>query len=242
MSIFTGTAAYFGALGLMAKHPKLVGYALIPAAVTFGLSLAGGWLVSSYMDELIVSWLGSEGASGFFGTILGWIAGALSWLSVLFITPWLVMLIALPLCDPLIGATEAVIGGKEVEVGIIEGIVSALKSTILVLLVGLAGSIIFGMLGVLPGIGLIIAPLVMFGWTPLFLAFDLYDGSLSRRNLSPKGKIKAVFGRPATAWGLGIIASILVSIPMLNLIGLPLSVVAAVLVVYKLEQKGKLPA
>lgn len=242
MSIFTGPAAYLGALGLLAKHPKLVGYALIPAGVTLALSLGGGWLVSSYLDGVIQGWLGAEGASGILGTILGWFASLVSWLAVLFVTPWLVMLIALPLCDPLIGATEAVIGGREVEVGILEGILVALKSTVLVLLIGLAGSIAFGMMGALPVIGIFVAPFVMFGWTPLFLAFDLCDGSLSRRNLTAKQKIRATFGRPGTAWGLGIVASVLISIPILNLIGLPLAVVAGVLVVFKLDKTGKLPA
>ena len=242
MSIFTGPSAYLGALGLLAKHPKLVAYALIPAAVTFLLSIGGGWLVSHYIDGLLLEWLGPDGTSGFFGTILGWLMSILSWLAVIFVTPWLVMLIALPLCDPLIGATEAIIGGREVEVGILEGILSALKSTVLVLAIGLAGSAAFALLGLVPGLGVIIAPVALFGWTPLFLAFDLCDGSLSRRNLTAGQKIRATFGRPGTAWGLGIVGSLMISVPFLNLLGLPLAVVAGVLVVYKLDQTNRLPA
>lgn len=243
MGIFAGPLAYLTALGLLLRHPKLILLALIPAAVTLGLSFAGIWAAAAYGGDLLaLVWEAPADGSGWLREIFTWITSFTSAIGVLIITPWLIMLVALPLCEPLIGATEAVIGGREVEAGLMEGIINALKSTVIILVLGLGGTIVFGLLSLIPGVGIFVAPFVMFVWTPLFVAFDLCDGSFGRRNLTIGGKLSTVTGNLGAMLGLGLIGAPLLAVPFLNLLGLPLAVIAGVLVVRGLERKDRLAA
>ncbi len=243
-SPLAGPAAYARAVGLLARNPSLVVWGLVPAAVTFVLSVVAIWAAISDGDDLLAR-LWTEPEAGWLHWI--WVAGrwllsVASALLSLFVTPWLVMLVGLPLCEPLAERADALLGGPPPSGGLVAGIVDSLVSSLGILALGLAGAIGFFILGLIPGVALITTPFVAFVWTPMFLAFDLYDGNLARRKIPFRRKLALTFGHPVHSVGLGLIGGLLISIPVVNLFGLPIAVVAGVAAVRDLETRGALRA
>jgi CysZ protein len=236
--ILTGPIAIVRALGLLATRPRLVALALVPALVTFAISLVAVGLAAAYSHPLF-AWLVREPSAGPLHTLwnLGWVAALIATVVlVLVATPFLVMLIAFPLCDPLVARVD---GSESGEAGGVGAVLDSVRGTLLILLVGLAGSVAFFVLGFVPGVGLVTTPFVAFVWTPLFVAFDLLDSPLGRRGLRFGDKVRVLWRNLPAALSLGLVASPLVSVPFLNLIGLPLAVVAGVLAAQSMERGGR---
>jgi CysZ protein len=249
LSLFSGPIAALRALGLMIKHPTVIALAAIPAAVALLISIAAVWASIAYGGELL-AWMWPEPAdtTGFFGTIAGWLWTFFNWVARLstaalsvFVTPWLVMLLGFPLCEPMAMKIDALVGGEAVEASLASELAKAFTATIGVTLIGLAGAVVLFMVGLIPGMALITTPFLMLVWTPLFLAFDLFDGSLSRRQLGFRQKLRFITGRLIGAISVGLTGTVLVAVPLLNLIGLPVAVAMAVLVVRDREKADALP-
>ena len=157
------------------------------------------------------------------------------------LTPWLVMLLGLPLCEPLAARADAILGGQEVKGTFFGDIMASLRTTLGLTLVGIAGSIGLFLLGLIPGVGLLTGPFMALVWTPLFLCFDLCDSSLARRQLRFRQKVNAVLKRPFSSISMGLTGSVLLAVPLINLFGLPIAVLAGVIRVRDLEERGELP-
>ena len=130
---------------------------------------------------------------------------------------------------------------KEIEGTLIGSIADAIKTTAVLSILGVSGAIGFFIVGLVPGVGLLVAPFVAFIWTPIFMAFNLYDSPMCRRQFGLRQKFKVVLGHPLRAISVGLVSAALISIPFINLIGLPIAVAAAVMAVRDLEQTGTLP-
>lgn len=243
MGIFTGPGAAGQALGMIVGSRKLLLLALLPALVTLGLSMLGGWLAAHFSEAMLASfWPEPDSWLLYpFWWIISFILELASALLAILITPWLVMLVGLPLCEPLAAAIDEKLGGKAVESAFWPEILRTLGATLGITLLGLAGAIAFLLLGLIPGVGLITTPFVAFVWTPFFLAFDLCDSPLSRRQLAFKQKLGVLKSRPFTSVGIGLTGTFLLSVPLLNLLGLPVAVGMGVIAMRDLEKAGKLP-
>ena len=242
MNILAGPVGAFRALGLMFANPSLFLLAAIPGLVTALVSMLAIWLsVALGADMLTVLWPEPSGGSVLWD-VVAWVLRLSTALLSVFITPWLVMLVGFPLCEPLAVKIEALVGGEVKEGRFLADLLQALKATVGVTLIGLSGSVAFFVLGLIPGVALFTTPFVFFVWTPLFLAFDLFDGSLSRRQVPFSKKLTFLRGQLITACSVGLTGTALIAVPILNLIGLPVAVAMAVLVIRDLEQAGRLPA
>lgn len=241
--VFAGPSAVLRAAGLLAANPRLLPLALVPAAVALGLSILGIWAAVAYGDDL-VAWLWPEPADGLahglWWALTAFVSVFTAALSLL-LTPWLVMLVGFPLCEPLAAKVDALLGGRPVEGSLLGEMARTLTSTLGVVALGLAGAVFFFVLGLIPGAALVTVPFVAVVWTPLFLSFDLLDSSLSRRQLGFRQKVRVVTGAPLRSVSLGLTASLLISVPVVNLLGLPLAVLAGVIVVRDAETAGRLP-
>lgn len=220
------------AAGMFLRHPVLIVYALLPAAVTMAVTAVTIPLLLDFGPDLIGSWWGKpEGGAGIAVRIAEWIAGALSVLLVVLVVPWLVMLVGFPLCEPLAAAVERRVAGGVPDSGrsLLAEILDSFLSSLGILAVGLGGSLVLLVAGLFPGAALVTVPLAAFVWTPLVLALDLFDSPLSRRRLGLKRKLGVLRGNLGAALALGLAAAPLLTVPFLNLLGLPLAVVAGVL-------------
>ena len=239
MGIFAGPLYTLRALGLILKNPSLLRWALLPGFVTLVMSSLGLWACIAYGDTLVAS-IWPDPGQGWLHWIWSAVAGLFKLFSgvlVILITPWLVMLFGVPLCEPLSARIDAILGGKEVEGTVMASIVDAIKTTAVLSILGISGAIGFFIVGLIPGIGLIVAPFVALVWTPLFMAFNLYDSPMCRRQLGLGQKFRTVLGHPLRAISVGLVCAALISIPFINLLGLPIAVAAGVMAVRDIEER-----
>ena len=246
MGIFAGVIYFFRALGLLLTNPSLIALALIPSLVTLGLSLFSLWLCGTYGAELIRDGLLSAGVELDPASWGAWIvekgAWFLSGLLSVFITPWLVVLFGFPLCEPLSARADSILGGREVEVSFLKSILTGLKVSILVALIGITGSLFLLFLGLVPVLGLFTAPLSFFVWTPFVLCFDLCDAKFARLQLSfgeRFGKLRQHF---FSAISVGFVASLLIMPPFFNLLGLPVAVLMGTILAREIEIRDLTPS
>ena len=244
MGILTGPVAAVRGAKLLTEHKSLLPLALLPAGVAFVVSLIGVWAALRFGDVTAAVW--PEAPENWFLHALWWIGGLLTRIAAaigaLIITPWLVMLVGLPLCSPLAEKADELLGGMPSDGGFWSDIVASLRSTAGMTALGLGGAIIFFLLGLIPVVGLVATAFVTFVWTPLFLCFDLYDPVLARRQFGFRRKLRTLTGRPFTGISVGLTGMALMSIPVVNLFGLPVAVLGGVVTLRQMEDAGKLPA
>jgi CysZ protein len=240
MGVLTGPNATIRAGRLLIANPRLIPLALFPALVTCAVSCLGVWLAIAYGDALVVK-VWAEPEPGW----LHWVWWTViqivrisSALLAVFINPWLVLLFGVPLSSPLASAADDLLGGRELGETNLSSMSRSIFVAVCLTLVGVGGSAILFVLSFVPLVGLLMGPLAGFVWTPTILCYDLYDGAMSRRQASIGQRIRVITGRPLASLSLGLVGTLLLSIPVINLIGLPLSVIAGVIAVRDLEESG----
>ena len=116
----------------------------------------------------------------------------------------------------------------------IRGIITGL----LVMVIGLLGGMILSILGLFPLIGPIAAGISLLIWAPFLICFDICEVGFTRQGYAFKQRINALRSMPFATISVGLVATFLISIPFLNLIGLPLAVVIGTLHVRRLSQNA----
>lgn len=249
MGLFTGLGLFFDSLSLFRTHKKLKKLALIPGVAaliaTFVLFLGSTALIPQ-----LSSWLGNmteSGASSWFSSWLGngtesaLLFKAISAIGALIITvllaPFMVMLIALPLCEPLAAEVDRLHGGEEVQQGLIDGVIRGVTLSLKLVVIGVGGSLILSVLSLMPVIGLLAVPFNLLVFTPFILALDLTDFVFARRGTGLADRVSHLKAHLTATIGLGIITVPLVSIPFLNLIGAPIAVIMGTLYARRIEAK-----
>jgi CysZ protein len=242
MSLFHGIILFFKALGFLLKNTRLIPYALLPALVTLLVSLGSITLILIYGDEFL-----AYAAPQYFKNQSGWLASFSIWMIklalnalVFFLIPFLVMLVAFPLCEPLAIKCDDILGGKELEVGLFSGITRSFSVSIMVVTFGLFGSIALLFLGFIPIIGFLAPAFQILIWTPFLLCFDLCDSLFARRQYPFKERFGLLSQNLTKTIGIGLIASFCVSIPFLNLLTLPIAIVMGIMYAREIEQEKEL--
>jgi len=158
MGLFAGISHFFGALGMLITSPTLIVRALIPAGVALTLSV----LVMSYglehsgpLSEWIVSYA-EEGSA--LHSALAWSSYLLIGLLGLMISPLLMILFGIPLCEPLAGRAHDLLGGQEDEAPFVSALVAGIGVGLKVVLITLLGNLALLLIGLIPPLGLVTAP------------------------------------------------------------------------------------
>lgn len=97
-------------------------------------------------------------------------------------------------------------------------------------------STMIGLLAMVPVVDMLV-PFAELALTALFVARELLDFPLSRRRLSFQAKLVFLWAHLGPFAGLGAIATALLWVPLLNLVVMPAAVVAATLLVVRLEPR-----
>ena len=176
-----------------------------------------------YLDDLLTYLLGESSESTLRHVLEYFMGGASAIISVV-LTPWLIMLVGFPLCEPLAAAIDQSLGGEEIEIGFLESMVTGIRNSIGLIVLGLSVSILLMLASLIPGVSLITVPFNLFIWTPMILVFDLCDSIFVRRNWGFKQRKDAILGDFFGSVSIGLIALVLIAVPVLNLIGLPVAV------------------
>ncbi|MCA9631436.1 MAG: EI24 domain-containing protein [Myxococcales bacterium] len=218
-------------------HPSSWPYSLVPGAVLFVLVTFGGWLAIGVVQPWAAAWAGPES---------GWLAelgaGVASWLLAslaLAVCVLVALILAPPLSSPaleqLVAIQERELGAPpRAPIGFLAEIWHGLKAQ------AVAACFIAPVLLLLWLISLFVAPAsvvttpLSFFVTGLGLAWNLFDYPLTLRGVGMRARLAFVWRHKASTVGFGLAFALLFWVPCFNVLLLPVGVIAATEVVWRL--------
>lgn len=223
------------AVRVFLRRPKLLLWAIVPALINLVLFVAavvllvktGSWLLSSV-------WARPEIAAWFDWVFLGlwWVLFAVMSAAVVVLSYFLVLmvgsLIASPFNDVLSQRVEQALTGQVVGAGgsgvmdWLGSVVGAIRTAVPYLLVIVP---LFG-LNLIPGLGSLLYAVLAAVCTAFFLVLDYAGSPLDRRSMSFRGKVGLILANKDFSGGFGAGAWLLMFVPVLNLVAMPVLVVA----------------
>jgi CysZ protein len=230
---FDGAVLPFRALGLIRQHPELWGFILVPVVINIvvGVLLYSGLLFGGLraIDRLI-----AEG--GFWIDLLQGLLQALLGLGLFVLVGFLLVRFGVVLGAPwygqlseriehlLLGAVppQPPLSAATIVRDIGRALLFELKKLTLTLVVTLP-LLLFNLVPV-AGQVIVLVGSVAFG--AVIACLDFFDGALERRRLRFRAKLGYVFGNMPASGSFGLLAAFLCAIPLLNLLAIPLCVVA----------------
>ncbi len=238
MAFLHGIFLFFRALGFLLKNIQLIPFVLLPAFVALLISIGTIVVISVYGDEFLVKVAPQYFAhyeSSWMTTASTWVIKIAMNILSLFMIPWLVMLVAFPLCEPLATRTDHLLGGQETNISLLTGIGRSFLVSLGIVSLGVIGSIAILLFGFVPVVG-VIAPVIQIAfWTPLLLCFDLCDTVFARRQYRLKERWQLLSKSMFQTCSVGFFASFCVAIPFVNLVTLPIAVVMGTMYARELE-------
>ncbi len=248
--LVTGATYPLRTLGLFFRNPNLWGYLFIPILLNvviaiflyaglllFGWDLLGDLLnyFASWLDRLqanLPAWLGFL---DYFILALGFLLRLILIVVLLVLTGFILVqfgtLLGAPWYGKLSEKLEEIRTGRleVVEVGAVRDIWRAiafeLKKIALTISIGLP-LLLFNLI---PGFGTMIASVGGLTLTATLVCLDFFDAFLERRRLQFRAKLKIVFKSLPASGSFSLICLFLISIPLLNLVTVPLCVASGTL-------------
>jgi len=248
--LLTGATYPFRALAMFRRTPHLWGYVTIPILVNFvvGVALYVGLLffgwesvegllvnLSHWLDSLIANLPAWLGFLKFLIIGLGFLLHFLLVVGLLLLTGFVLVQFGVLVGSPWYGQLseqleELRIGQlQRVEVGIVRDVSRALlfelKKLVLVVGVGL----LLLLMNLAPGIGTLAAGSGGIAIAAMIVCLDFLDAPLERRRLSFREKLGIVLGSLPASASFSLVCLGLVSIPLLNLLTIPICVASGTL-------------
>jgi CysZ protein len=242
VNLLAGVLYPFRALALIRRHRELWGFVLIPIGlnVLVGAALYAGLYMAGLrqIDQI-------DQAGGALATTLEILAKVLYVVALAIGVGWLMVRFGVVLGAPWYGqlaerleeivtgrpmpATRLTLGGVAVDIG--RALQFELKKLLLALAIGLPSLL----LNLIPVAGTIMATAVAVALGALIACLDFFDAPLERRRLRFRAKLDLVRQTLPASASFGLLAAILSSIPLLNLLAIPLCVAAGTILVLEHE-------
>lgn len=246
----TGASYPFRTLAFLRRHPQLSSYILVPILVN---TVIGAFLYVSLFS------LGSQFLQEFIVSLTSWsdntIANLPDWLKFLdyiisgfaWLVQFLFSLFLLVLTGFLLAQFGVLIGspwyGKlsekiekirtdrltVVEVGILRDIGRAVLFELKKVALAIAVGILLFLLNFLPGLGTLIATTGGIALAATLTCLDFLDAPLERRRLKFRDKLGIIWQSLPASAGFSLVCLASISIPLLNLVTIPLCVAAGTL-------------
>ena len=245
-----GATYPFEALFTFIKNPRLIKYILIPVAINFLVAIAlysgllyFGWQivdgvqadVTLWFDRLIADlpqWLGflTYGVLGLIA-ILRLLLIVILLIATGFLLTQFGVLLGAPWYGQLSEQLEKHRTGRVelIELNIVSDLGRAILYELKKLVLIAAIAIPLLIINLFPGVGTAISSIGSFILTTTIVCLDFLDSSLERRRLSFRRKLKIVFRTLPASGSFGLVCLGLISIPLLNLITIPLCVASGTL-------------
>jgi CysZ protein len=247
-----GTTYPLKAFNTFRKNPQLIQYIIIPIIVNIIIAIAlysglifFGWQivdgvqadVSQWLNRVITElpqWLGfiSYLASGLV-ILLRFFLIVILLIATGFLLTQFGVLLGAPWYGQLSEQLEKVRTGKIeiIEINIVKDLTRAilyeLKKLVLIALVGIP----LLLCNFFPGVGTVISTIGSFTLTTTIVCLDFFDSPLERRRLKFRKKLGIVFRSLPASGSFGLVCLGLISIPLLNLVTIPLCVASGTLFV-----------
>jgi CysZ protein len=248
--LLAGATYPLRSLAVFRRTPRLWGYVAIPILVNFvvGVALYGGLLffgwesveglitnLSNWLDTLITQLPAWLGLLKYLIIGIGFLLHFLLVVGLLLIIGFVLVqfgvLLGAPWYGQLSEQLEEIRTGQlhTVELGIVRDISRALLFELkkLVLVVGVGFPLL--LLNLTPGIGTLAASVGGVTLAATIVCLDFLDAPLERRRLGFREKLGIVFGSLPASASFSVVCLGLVSVPLLNLLTIPLCVASGTL-------------
>jgi len=248
--LVTGATYPLRAIALLWRKPRLWQYLIIPIFVNlilgillYGSSLYWGWQgvdaltvqLSQSLDQLIADLPNWLSFLEYIIIFLSWLLRTLLTITLLVVIGFVLLQFGSVIGSPWYGKLSEQVEKQRlgnvilIDVGIFKDIARALLFEIKKLLLALmVGMILFG-IGFIPGFGTAITTIGGITLTATLVCLDCFDSTLERRRLSFRGKLKTVYRNLPASGSFSLLCLVLISIPLLNLLTIPLCIMAGTL-------------
>lgn len=248
--LLTGATYPFRVLAVFRRTPRLWGYVAIPILVNFivGVALyAGllffGWDSVAYLMGSLTHWIDSLITNlpkwlsilDYLIIGIGWLLRLLLVVGLLLLTGFVLVqfgvLLGAPWYGQLSEQLEELRAGQLhiVEVGIVRDIGRAILFELKKLVLAVGVGIVLLLLNLVPGIGTLAATVGGFALATTLVCLDFMDAPLERRRLRFREKLRVVFRSLPASASFSWVCLALVSVPLLNLLTIPLCVASGTL-------------
>lgn len=252
LDLIRGASYPFRALRILTKHPHLLQYLAIPFGVNiiiggllYFFSLRWAWRtaiqgyfwINNTLDQLVLKlptwlqWL--DYGANVVGAIAGVILVLLIFIGVGLILVQFGVILGAPWYGKLSEKLEQLRTNQLeiIEVGIFRDIGRAILFELKKLALIITISPLLFIINFLPGFGSLISTIGGFTLTVTIICLDFFDATLERRRLPFRRKIKLVYQALPASAGFGFVCLGLISVPLLNLITIPICVASGTLFV-----------
>ncbi|BAZ45249.1 hypothetical protein NIES4102_22680 [Chondrocystis sp. NIES-4102] len=248
--LINGATYPFKALNLFINNPQLIQYIIVPIIVNIIIAIAlysgllyFGWQIVDQVQGDITIWLNQviTNLPQWLGFLSYFVAGLIIILRflliiILFIATGFILtqfgvLLGAPWYGKLSEQIEKVRTGKVelIELNIFSDLGRALlyelKKLLLIAVVGIPLLLI----NFIPGVGTVIFTIGSLTLTTTIVCLDFLDSYLERRRLKFRKKLNTVFKNLPASGSFGLVCLGLISIPLVNLVTIPLCVASGTL-------------
>jgi uncharacterized protein involved in cysteine biosynthesis len=242
-----GIGSFFPAARFVIATPATWPFAVVPGLVLAVLGSGFVFLAIRWVRPAVVGWL--PGHASWYGHagvgIVAWLAalafGVIGLLLALALTPPL----SAPALERLVTMQEAALGvPQRRRVGWLREVWCGLRAQVFAALFALPALCLLWIAGALaPPLTVVTTPLQYFVGA-LSLAWNLFDYPLTLRDVRMRDRFALVNRHPGATLGFGAMFSALFMVPCFNILLLPIAVVAATRLVWRLvaEDPAALPA
>lgn len=234
--MLSGFVCPFRGLRFLFQHPRLLLYIAIPGIINAVLFSVVVWLVASRIGTWLTRFLPRGDA--WYWTALFYllvvIAGIALFLAVVYTFSIIGNLILGPFNDLLSEKVEQVYTDKDINdawtlAAFFSDSIRSVKVEMGKLMLYLAGIAVLLLLNLLPLVGNAISGALMVLYTLLFLGWEYIDYSMERWRFSLRLKVQTTLRNARAFIGFGAGASLLLLIPIANMVAIPVCVTGATL-------------
>ncbi|MEK7951409.1 EI24 domain-containing protein [Luteolibacter soli] len=220
-----GVRSVPAALGILRRRPGILLWLVPPLVITLVLDALAFWFAFGAVRELIVGWMPKGDYSGWLITGLEAFAG----LALLFLLgwtfAWVFLLLSNPFQDYISAAVERDRGKYAPEPAGFRGFLkgTALSAVQSVILLGLTLPVL--VVGFVPVVG----PVFVFVWSAFVMGFSFFTIPAGRSARRLSDRIALARSHPKGMIGLGAVVAAAALVPFLNVVFLPVFIVAGTL-------------
>jgi CysZ protein len=230
------------AIAFLIQNPELRGFVIIPIIINFVVGnilyftifITGTKIIDQLINNLVLPTWASAGS-----IILEWIIRVIFALILLLTTGLIIVQFGIILGAPWYGMLSENIEKKRLgqlppqetltPISIIRDITRAILYEIKKILLAIAIGVPLFILGFIPLVGGIITTLGSIILSATIICLDFFDSPLERRKLTFRQKLSIVIKQIPASATFGIVSLFLISIPLLNLLIIPLCITAGTL-------------
>jgi CysZ protein len=220
-----GIQAVPAAFAILRRRPAVLLWLIPPFVITFLLDVLVFWFAFGWMKDRIAGWLPQWAQVGWMVAGLQTVA-AIGLLLVLGWTfAWLFLLLSSPFQDYISAAVEKDRGKFVPDPAGFRGFLKSISLSVLQSVILLVLTVPVMILGIIPVAG----PIVVFLWSAFVMGFSFFTIPAGRTARRLSDRVALARSHPKGMLGLGAVVAVAALVPFLNVVFLPVFIIAGTL-------------